>query len=134
MSFKVLHEASITRHNPDNSKRSFPTRRPFFKLTTSSPQWQNHFPYSISHSKFFLHNTFVVCLGYLYLLLLYFLQCFESAFRGFVYLVHHLLGIFLSRQIILPGSPQILEAYIYGQHCFLSIYKLKQGYLCSSVL
>jgi hypothetical protein len=33
----------------------------------------------------------------------------------------------------LPGNPQILQAYFYGQHCFLSIYKLKRGYLCSSM-
>jgi hypothetical protein len=28
MSFKVLHEVSITQHNPNNSKWSFPTRQP----------------------------------------------------------------------------------------------------------
>jgi hypothetical protein len=76
---------------------------------------------------------FIVCLGYLYLLLLYFLQCFESAFRGLVYFVHHQLGIFLSQQIILPDNPQILHAHFYRQHYFLSIYELKRGYLSSSV-
>jgi hypothetical protein len=39
------HEVSNTRHNPNNSKQSFPIRRPLTKVTTSSPQRQNHFPY-----------------------------------------------------------------------------------------